>query len=44
VCLAEAARQPYALNLPQARIEAAHGPEHRHACLRALALAPGAAP
>ena len=44
VCMAEAARQPYALNLPQARIEAALGPEHRHACLRALALAPGAAP
>lgn len=44
VCLAESRRTPYALNLPQARIEAALGPEHRHACLRALALAPGAAP
>lgn len=43
VCLAEAARQPYALNLPQAHVEAALGAEHRHACLRALALAPGAA-
>ncbi|HST26999.1 MAG TPA: DUF58 domain-containing protein [Rudaea sp.] len=43
VCLAEAARQPYALNLPQAHIDAGLGAEHRHACLRALALAPGAA-
>jgi uncharacterized protein (DUF58 family) len=44
VCIAESRRMPYALSLPQARIEAALGPEHRHACLRALALAPGAAP
>jgi uncharacterized protein (DUF58 family) len=44
VCLAESRRTAYALRLPQARIEAAVGPEHRHACLRALALAPGAAP
>lgn len=44
VCLAESQRTPYALSLPQAHVEAALGPEHRHACLRALALAPGAAP
>ena len=44
VCLAEAARLPYALALPQTRIDAGLGADHRHACLRALALAPGAAP
>ncbi len=43
VCLAETARLPYALALPQTRIDAGLGAEHRHACLRALALAPGAA-
>ena len=43
VCMAEAARLPYALALPQTRIDAGLGPEHRHACLCALALAPGAA-
>jgi uncharacterized protein (DUF58 family) len=43
VCAAESRRMPYALNLPQSRIDAGLGEEHRHACLRALALAPGAA-
>jgi hypothetical protein len=41
--VAESQRTPYALGLPQTRIDAGLGAEHRHACLRALALAPGAA-
>ncbi len=44
VCMAESQRTAYALSLPQARIDAGLGPEHRHACLRTLALAPGAVP
>ena len=44
VCAAETAQQPYALHLPQRRLGPALGPEHRHACLRELALLPGAAP
>ncbi|MBS0569739.1 MAG: DUF58 domain-containing protein [Proteobacteria bacterium] len=44
VYLAEATRQPYRLLLPDALVEAGLGAEHRHACLRALALAPGGAP
>lgn len=44
VCIAESRRVPYALRLPQTRLDAGLGAEHRHACLRALALAPGAAP
>ena len=44
VCMAEAVRLPYALALAQTRIDSGLGAEHRHACLRALALAPGAAP
>ncbi|MBS0557441.1 MAG: DUF58 domain-containing protein [Proteobacteria bacterium] len=44
VCMAETRRVPYALRLPDVRIEAGLGDAHRHACLRALALAPGAAP
>jgi uncharacterized protein (DUF58 family) len=43
VCQAESARLPYTLILPEARIGPAIGAEHRHACLRALALLPGAA-
>lgn len=43
VCLAESRRTPYALSLPHTRIDAGLGAQHRHACLRALALAPGAA-
>ena len=42
--MAESRRTPYALSLPQTRIDAGLGPQHRHACLRVLALAPGAAP
>ena len=44
VYLAESRRTPYALRLPQTRIETGLGADHRHACLRVLALAPGAAP
>lgn len=44
VCEAETAQQPYALLLPGRRLDAALGAEHRHACLRELALLPGAAP
>lgn len=44
VCVAESRHRPYALNLPHAHIDAGLGAEHRHACLRALALAPGAVP
>ena len=40
---AEAAQQPYRLNLPDATLGPGLGPDHRHACLRALALMPGAA-
>ena len=43
VCMAESRRVPYALHLPQTRLDTGLGAEHRHACLRALALAPGAA-
>lgn len=44
VCMAEAALQPYSLALPARRIGPSLGAEHRHACLRALALLPGVAP
>lgn len=44
VCQAETVQQPYALHLPQRRLGPALGVEHRHACLRELALLPGAAP
>ncbi len=44
VCLAEFQCAPYALSLRETRIDAGLGAQHRHACLRALALAPGAAP
>jgi uncharacterized protein (DUF58 family) len=37
---AETAQQPYALHLPERRIGPALGAEHRHACLRELALLP----
>jgi len=37
---AETAQQPYALHLPERRIGPALGTEHRHACLRELALLP----
>jgi uncharacterized protein (DUF58 family) len=43
VCQAETAQQPYALHLPECRLGPALGVEHRHACLRELALLPGAA-
>jgi len=44
ICMAETAQVSYALQLPDLRIDAGSGPEHRHACLRALALLPGTAP
>ena len=34
---AEARGEPYALELPDAHFDPDHGPEHRHACLSALA-------
>lgn len=40
VLAAESRQSAYALVLPELRIEAAIGPEHRSACLRALALLP----
>jgi len=40
VCMAEAAQVRYALQLPDERLGPGLGPEHRHACLRALALLP----
>jgi len=40
---AEIAQRPYALYLPERRLGPALGTEHRHACLRELALLPGAA-
>jgi uncharacterized protein (DUF58 family) len=43
VCMAEQAQTPYALNLPDSRIPIGLGADHRHACLRALALMPGGA-
>ena len=43
VCVAETAQVRYALDLPHRRVESGLGPEHRHACLRELALMPGAA-
>jgi uncharacterized protein (DUF58 family) len=43
VCMAETAQVRYALQLPELRLGAGLGPEHRHACLRELALLPGAA-
>ncbi len=44
VFLAEAAQVRYALVLPDQRLGPGLGAEHRHACLRALALQPGGAP
>ena len=41
VCMAESAQVRYALDLPHRRLESGLGPEHRHACLRELALMPG---
>ena len=41
VCVAESAQVRYALDLPQRRVESGLGAEHRHACLRELALMPG---
>ena len=35
-------RRRYRLALPTGALGPAHGPEHRHACLRALALLPDA--
>jgi uncharacterized protein (DUF58 family) len=40
---AEALHQPYLLQLPDQRIGPGLGSDHSHACLRALALLPGAA-
>jgi uncharacterized protein (DUF58 family) len=44
VCQAETAQQLYALQLPERRLGPALGAEHRHTCLRELALLPGFAP
>ncbi len=44
VCAAEDAQLRYALQLPEQRLGPGLGPEHRHACLRELALLPGTAP
>lgn len=43
VCMAESAQVRYTLLLPGLRINPGLGADHRHACLRALALLPGAA-
>ena len=43
VCEAEAASQRYTLRVPGETIGPGQGTDHRHACLRALALMPGAA-
>jgi uncharacterized protein (DUF58 family) len=43
VCMAEQSQTPYALNLTDRRIPVGVGSDHRHACLRELALLPGAA-
>ena len=43
VYAAEAAQQRYLLCLPDSRIGPGIGPDHRHACLQALALLPGGA-
>jgi uncharacterized protein (DUF58 family) len=43
VCVAESAQVRYALDLPHRRMEPGLGPDHRHACLRELALMPGSA-
>ena len=40
---AEARNLPYVLRLPDERIGPGQGADHRHACLRALALLPGGA-
>jgi len=44
VYAAEAAQQRYLLRLPDTNIGPGIGPDHRHACLQALALLPGGAP
>lgn len=41
---AEGSQQRYALCLPDQTLGPGIGPDHRHACLRALALMPGGAP
>jgi uncharacterized protein (DUF58 family) len=43
VCMAETAQTSYTLLLPEHTLGPGLGPEHRHACLRELALLPGAA-
>jgi uncharacterized protein (DUF58 family) len=43
VCEAELASIRYELRLPSKRLGPNLGPEHRHQCLRELALLPGAA-
>jgi uncharacterized protein (DUF58 family) len=43
VCLAETTQLRYSLRLPERQLGPALGPDHRHACLRELALLPGAA-
>jgi uncharacterized protein (DUF58 family) len=43
VCMAETAQVRYTLRLPEQQIGPGLGPDHRHACLRELALLPGAA-
>lgn len=42
VCMAEKSQTPYALNLLDRRLPIGLGVEHRNACLRELALLPGA--
>ncbi len=43
VCKAEAVQMRYQLILPDTRLAPSLGSDHRHACLRALALLPGSA-
>ena len=43
VCDAETAQRAYVLRVPERQLGPALGTEHRHACLRELALLPGAA-
>jgi uncharacterized protein (DUF58 family) len=44
VCMAETAQLRYCLRLPERTLGPGLGPDHRHTCLRELALLPGPAP
>ena len=44
VCVAETTQLRYTLRLPEHQLGPGLGPDHRHACLRELALLPSAAP